>query len=40
VRGGFLRLAGPSPFLAKILKTIGLCGKVGVYESVAQAKAG
>jgi anti-anti-sigma factor len=38
-RGGFLRLAGPSPFLARVLDTVGLSSTVSVYESVAEAKA-
>ncbi len=39
-RGGYLRLAGPTPFLVKVLNTVGLSGTVSLYESVAQAKAG
>ena len=36
-RGGFLRLACPTPFLVKLLDTVGLSDKVAVYESVEQA---
>lgn len=39
-RGGFLRLAGPTPFMAKILETVGLAGKVPIFESVAKARVG
>jgi anti-anti-sigma factor len=38
-RGGFLRLAGPTPFLVRVLDTVGLSDKVGVYESVEKATA-
>jgi anti-sigma B factor antagonist len=37
--GGFLRLAGPSPFLARLLKTVGLTGPIPVYPTVAAALA-
>jgi anti-sigma B factor antagonist len=36
-RGGFLRLACPTTFLMKLLDTVGLSDKVGVYESVERA---
>jgi anti-anti-sigma factor len=36
-RGGYLRLACPTPFLVRLLDTVGLSGKVAVYESVEQA---
>jgi anti-sigma B factor antagonist len=38
-RGGFIRLAAPTPFLARILDTVGLSGTVGVFGSVEAAAA-
>ena len=38
--GGFLRLAGPSPFLARLLTTVGLTGPIPVYPTVAAALSG
>lgn len=35
--GGWLRLAAPSSFLAGLLRTLGLTGRIGVYPSVAEA---
>jgi anti-anti-sigma factor len=38
--GGWLRLAAPSAWLAGLLDTVGLTGRVGVYPAVADALAG
>ena len=35
--GGWVRLAAPSSFLAGLLDTVGLPGRIGVYPSVAEA---
>jgi anti-sigma B factor antagonist len=37
--GGWVRLAGPTPFLAELLETVGLAGRMGVYPTVAEALA-
>jgi anti-anti-sigma factor len=38
-RGGYLRLAAPSPFLARVLGVIGLVGRIPVYDTPADALA-
>ncbi len=38
--GGFLRLAGPNPFLLHLLEVVGISGTVGVYADVPTACAG
>jgi anti-sigma B factor antagonist len=38
--GGYLRLAAPSPFLLRVLTTVGLRGKLPVYRGVDEACAG
>ena len=38
--GGWVRLAGPRPFLVRVLAVVGLLGRVPTYESVAAALAG
>ena len=38
--GGFVRLAAPQPFLADLLETVGLAGRMGVYPTVSEALAG
>lgn len=38
-RGGWLRLAAPSPFLARILDVVGLSGALALYDSVERALA-
>jgi anti-sigma B factor antagonist len=35
--GGFLRLAAPSPFLARLLRTVGLTGPIPVHSTVVEA---
>ncbi|MET7425179.1 STAS domain-containing protein [Dactylosporangium sp. NPDC005555] len=35
--GGFLRLAAPSPFLAGLLETVGLSGRIPVHATVSDA---
>ena len=35
--GGFLRLAAPSPFIAGLLRTVGLTGRIPVHETVSDA---
>jgi anti-anti-sigma factor len=35
--GGFLRLAAPSPWLARLLRTVGLTGPIPVHGTVAEA---
>jgi anti-sigma B factor antagonist len=35
--GGYLRLAEPGPFLARVLTVLGLDGPIPVYNSLAQA---
>jgi anti-sigma B factor antagonist len=35
--GGWLRLAGPTTFLADLLDTVGLAARMGVYPTVADA---
>ncbi|MER7279968.1 STAS domain-containing protein [Dactylosporangium sp. NPDC000244] len=35
--GGFLRLAAPSPFLARLLRTVGLTGPIPVHATVTEA---
>ncbi|UWP78448.1 STAS domain-containing protein [Dactylosporangium fulvum] len=35
--GGFLRLAAPSPFLARLLATVGLAGRIPVHATVTDA---
>ena len=37
--GGFLRLAAPGAWLARLLDTVGLTRRIGVYPSVAEALA-
>lgn len=37
--GGFLRLAAPSPFLAGLLATVGLAGRIPVHATVSDALA-
>ncbi|MER7007620.1 STAS domain-containing protein [Dactylosporangium sp. NPDC000555] len=34
---GFLRLVGPSPFLARLLRTVGIAGPVPVYDTLGDA---
>ena len=38
--GGWLRLAAPSDWMARLLDTVGLTGRLGVYPGVADALAG
>lgn len=38
--GGWLRLAAPSDWMARMLDTVGLTGRLGVYPGVADALAG
>jgi anti-anti-sigma factor len=38
-RGGFARLASPSPFLLRVLGVVGLIGRLAIYDSVAAALA-
>ncbi|MET0415660.1 MAG: STAS domain-containing protein [Actinoplanes sp.] len=38
--GGWLRLASPSAFLGRLLDTVGLTPRVGVYPTVGDALAG
>ncbi|WP_433199237.1 STAS domain-containing protein [Dactylosporangium sp. CS-047395] len=35
--GGFLRLAAPSPFLSRLLTTVGLTGPIPVHPTVTDA---
>lgn len=35
--GGYLRLAAPSPFLAGLLDTVGLTGRIPVHATVSDA---
>ncbi|WP_426514334.1 STAS domain-containing protein [Dactylosporangium sp. McL0621] len=35
--GGFLRLAAPTPFVARLLRTVGLTGPIPVHDTVAEA---
>ena len=35
--GGWLRLAAPGEFLERLLDTVGLAGRLGVYPTVADA---
>ncbi|MGI5241408.1 STAS domain-containing protein [Dactylosporangium sp. CA-139066] len=35
--GGFLRLVGPAPFLATLLRTVGLAGPVPVHDTIEDA---
>ncbi|WP_432968015.1 STAS domain-containing protein [Dactylosporangium sp. CA-233914] len=35
--GGFLRLAAPTPFLAGLLRTVGLAGPIPVHTTVTDA---
>ncbi|BBH70467.1 hypothetical protein ACTI_71520 [Actinoplanes sp. OR16] len=37
--GGWLRIAAPSEFLERLLNTVGLADRLGVYPSVADAVA-
>ncbi|MEU4695423.1 STAS domain-containing protein [Actinoplanes sp. NPDC023714] len=37
--GGWLRIAAPSEFLERLLNTLGLASRLGVYPSVADALA-
>ena len=37
--GGWVRLAAPSAWMARLLDTVGLTGRLGVYPSVADALA-
>jgi anti-anti-sigma factor len=37
--GGWLRLAGPGEFLERLLDTVGLTTRIGVYPTVADALA-
>jgi anti-sigma B factor antagonist len=39
-KGGWLRLAAPGDFLAQLLDTVGITGRVGVYATVGDAIAG
>lgn len=38
--GGWLRLAAPGEWMAGLLKTVGLAGRIGVYPNVAGALEG
>jgi anti-anti-sigma factor len=38
-RGGFVRLAEPSPFLTRVLDVVGLFGRLPIYDTVAGALA-
>lgn len=38
--GGWLRLAAPNAWLRRLLDTVGLTGRLGVYPSVTDALAG
>jgi anti-sigma B factor antagonist len=38
--GGWVRLAAPSQWMTRLLDTVGLLGRLGVYPSVADALAG
>jgi anti-sigma B factor antagonist len=38
--GGWLRIAAPTPWMASLLDTVGLTGRLGVYPGVADALAG
>lgn len=38
--GGWVRLAAPGAWLAQLLDTVGLTGRLGVYPGVAEALAG
>jgi anti-sigma B factor antagonist len=38
--GGWVRLAGPRPFLLRVLGVVGLLGRVPTYGSVPSALAG
>jgi anti-anti-sigma factor len=38
--GGWLRLAAPGDFLSRLLDTVGLTPRIGVYPSVADALTG
>jgi anti-sigma B factor antagonist len=38
--GGWLRLAAPNDWMARLLDTVGLTGRLGVYPGVADALAG
>ena len=38
-RGGYFRLAAPTPFLSRVLEIVGLIGQLAVYDSVADALA-
>ncbi|MFB9446544.1 STAS domain-containing protein [Dactylosporangium vinaceum] len=35
--GGFLRLAAPTPFMARLLRTVGLAGPIPVHATVTEA---
>jgi anti-sigma B factor antagonist len=35
--GGFLRLAAPAPFMARLLRTVGLAGPIPVHATVTEA---
>jgi hypothetical protein len=35
--GGWVRLAAPTAWMARLLDTVGLTGRIGVYPSVAEA---
>jgi anti-sigma B factor antagonist len=38
--GGWVRLAAPGAWLAELLATVGLTGRIGVYPTVADALSG
>jgi anti-sigma B factor antagonist len=38
--GGWLRIAAPTPWMSRLLDTVGLTGRLGVYPGVAEALAG
>jgi anti-anti-sigma factor len=38
-RGGFVRLAAPSPFLTRVLGVVGLFGRLAIYDTLAGALA-
>jgi anti-sigma B factor antagonist len=38
--GGWVRLAAPSAWMVRLLDTVGLTGRLGVYPSVADALSG
>ncbi|MFI5907781.1 STAS domain-containing protein [Dactylosporangium sp. NPDC051541] len=35
--GGFVRLAAPTPFMARLLRTVGLAGPIPVHATVTEA---